>query len=112
MSGSTMTISSARGLCVVAALAMISSSANAALPPQFQRVKEIRAILDDPAVARAFDLTHPIDKIERIENAVYQVSSGTCIMRVALVSDTTDKRPATRYGSWAFSVKAGPLICQ
>jgi hypothetical protein len=89
----------------------VFSSAHAALPAQFERVKEIRAILDDAEVTKAFGPAHPIDKIERVENAHYEVSSGTCVMQVNLVSDPTVKHPAVWYGAWAFAVKAGPLVC-
>lgn len=93
-------------------LALASGPADAALPPQFERVKEMHAILDDVAVGKAFGLNHPIDKIERVETARYLVSSGPCVMQVDLVSDTTAKHPAGPwYGAWAFTVKAGPLIC-
>lgn len=94
------------------ALVVAGTAAHAALPPQFQRVKEIRAILDDTAVTKAFDLTHPIDKIERVEHALYRVSSGTCAMDVRLESDPDVKHPPGWVGPWAFVVKAGPLVCK
>jgi hypothetical protein len=91
---------------------LLSVTADAATPPQYERPKEMRAILDDAKVLAAFDAAHPIDGIARVEPAHYRVSSGKCIMDVTLVDDPAAKRPPHTYGSWAFVVKAGPLSCK
>jgi len=100
-------------LALLAITAMLlSATANAALPPQYQRPKEIKAILDDAKVLEAFNASHPIDKIERIEPARYRVSSGSCVMDVTLVDDPAVKHPPHWVGSWDFVVQAGTLICK
>jgi hypothetical protein len=97
---------------LVSAAVLVSATANAAVPPQYRRPKEIRAILDDAKVLATFDASHPIDRIERIENAHYRVGSGTCFMDVGLVDDPAVKHPPNWYGAWAFVVQAGTLTCR
>jgi len=94
------------------AATLLAATANAALPPQYQRPREINAILDDAKVLEAFNAGHPIDKIERIEPAHYRVSSGSCAMDVVLVDDPAVKHPPHWVGSWDFVVKAGTLVCK
>jgi hypothetical protein len=101
-----------RLILLASAAMLLSAPADAATPPQYQRPKEMHAILDDANVLAAFDATHPIDRIERIEPAHYRVNSGSCAMDVTLVDDPAAKRPPHTYGSWAFVVKAGPLSCK
>ena len=55
----------------------------AALPPQYQRLAELRAILGDSRVVGAFT-SRPIDKIERIAEDLYRLTAGTCTMDVAI----------------------------
>jgi hypothetical protein len=97
---------------LASAAVLLSATADAAVPPQYQRPKEIRAILEDAKVLEAFNATHPIEKIERIENAHYRVSSGSCVMDITLVDDPAAKHPPNWYGSWAFVVQAGNLTCR
>lgn len=114
MSGLRMVTSRLAVACLGAlgvAVAVTPNAADAALPPQFQRVKEFRAILDDATIAKAFGAANPIDRIERTENAHYQVSSARCVMDVTLVSTDT-KRSKPWYGAWSFAVKSGPLVCR
>jgi hypothetical protein len=94
------------------AAVLLSATADAAVQPQYQRPKEIRAILEDAKVLEAFNATHPIEKIERIENAHYRVSSGGCAMDITLVDDPSVKHPPHWYGSSAFVVQAGNLTCK
>lgn len=101
-----------RLILLASAAVLLSAAAHAATPPQYQRPKEMQAILDDATVLHAFDATHPIDKIERIEPAHYRVSSGACVMDVALVDDPAVRHPPNWYGSWSFVVKAGALACK
>ena len=58
-----------RVFLLVSAVMLLSAAADAATPPQYQRPKEMRAILDDAKVLGAFDVAHPIDGIERVEPA-------------------------------------------
>jgi|SRR4051794_23928605 hypothetical protein len=101
-----------RVFLLVSAVMLLSAAADAATPPQYQRPKEMRAILDDAKVLGAFDVAHPIDGIERVEPARYRVRSGTCAMDVTLIDDPAVKRPPHSYSTWAFVVKAAPLSCK
>lgn len=101
-----------RLVSLASAAMLLSVTAEAATPPQYQRPKEMRAILDDAKVLRTFDATRPIERIERVEPARYRVSSGNCSMDVSLVDDPAIRRPPHWYGSWAFVVQAGSLSCK
>ena len=71
------------GLASAAWVVLCSATAMAALPPQYQRLAELRAILDDSKVVGAF-AGRPIDKIERIADDLYRLTAGTCTMDVAI----------------------------
>jgi hypothetical protein len=71
------------GLASAASVVLFSATAMAALPPQYQRLAELRAILDDSRVVGAFT-SHPIDKIERIAEDLYRLTAGPCTMDVAI----------------------------
>ena len=70
------------GLASATWVVLYSATAMAALPPQYQRLAELRAILDDSRVVGAF--SRPIDKIERIAEDLYRLTAGTCTMDVAI----------------------------
>jgi hypothetical protein len=101
-----------RPILLASAALLLSAAAHAAISPQYQRPKEMRAILDDAKVLAAFDAAHPIESIARIEPAHYRVSSGGCTMDVTLIDDPAARRPPHTYGTWAFVVKAGALSCK
>jgi hypothetical protein len=71
------------GLASATWVVLCSATAMAALPPQYQRLAELRAILDDSRVVGAFT-SGPIDKIERIAEDLYRLTAGTCTMDVAI----------------------------
>jgi hypothetical protein len=99
------------GLALTVA-AVHATSASAALPPQYQRVLELRAILDDAGVAAAFDLTHPIDKIEHVGQDLYRVSAGSCTMDIAIKSDPKRALPPGWTGSRKFILDRGAFTCK
>jgi hypothetical protein len=70
------------GLAAATWVVLYFAPAMAALPPQYQRLAELRAILDDSRVVGAF--SRPIDKIERIAEDLYRLTAGTCTMDVAI----------------------------
>lgn len=66
-----------------------ASLAQAALAPNYQRIAELRAILDDPSIDDAFK-SEPIDRIEILNTDTYRVTAGGCHVDVAIV-DVPDK---------------------
>jgi len=61
--------------------------AQAALPPYWQRVVEIQAILDEGDVARKLDHA-PINRIERVGEDLYRVQAGTCTLDIRVVGES------------------------
>jgi hypothetical protein len=90
-----------------AALALAAAPAAAALPPQYQRMAELRAVLDDDRVAEAFG-SAPIERIEYVRSDLYRVTAGRCRVDVALVDRPA---PAGIAGPRSFAVKAGRKVC-
>jgi hypothetical protein len=64
-----------------------TAGAQAALPPYWQRVVEIQAILDEGDVARKLDHA-PIDRIERVGEDLYRVQAGTCTLDIRVVGES------------------------
>jgi hypothetical protein len=79
----------------------------AALPPQYQRAAELKAVVADPRVANAFDGA-PIERIEYVRTDLYRVSAGRCRLDVAIVDLPT---PADVSGGRRFTVQAGRKVC-
>src|SRR5688500_10414515 len=92
-------------VCGIPALAAVPAAA--ALPPQYQRAAEFRAIAADPGVANAFGGT-PIERIAYVRTDLYRVSAGACRLDVAIVDLPT---PPDVAGGRRFGVKAGRRIC-
>src|SRR5262245_57078965 len=87
--------------CIIATLAAWSAApVAAAVPANMQRLGQLRAVLDDPAVSSTLGM-QPIDRIEFVPpDLVYRVTAGRCHVDVRIVY-----RPDTR-GLWgpAFDV--------
>ncbi|HEY5723542.1 MAG TPA: hypothetical protein VIT45_14600 [Allosphingosinicella sp.] len=66
------------------AAALAAVPAIAALPPNYQRLAELRAVLDHPAVGREFGMDSPVERIEYVRPDLYRVSGGGCRMLVAI----------------------------
>lgn len=54
------------------------------LPPIYQRLAELRAIAEQPAIAAAFVDT-PIERIEYVWVDLYRVTAGGCHLEVEIV---------------------------
>ena len=80
----------------------------AALAPQYQRIAELRAILNDERITGLFDSAHPIDRIERLKSDLYRLTGGACHVDVT-IKDMPHGEPIA--GPCAFILVAGPLIC-
>lgn len=93
-----------------AALALIAaaSPAAAALPPQYQRLAELRAVLDHPGVAAAFE-GRPIERIEYVRTDLYRVSAGGCHVDVRIRDLPT---PRDVVGGRRFEARPGARTCR
>ncbi|HEX8625830.1 MAG TPA: hypothetical protein VF782_12260 [Allosphingosinicella sp.] len=83
------------------------TSAQSALPPQYQRAAEFRAVAADARIANAFGGA-PIERIEYVGPDLYRVSAGRCRLDVAIVDLPT---PPDVAGGRRFAVKAGRKAC-
>lgn len=87
--------------------ALSAVPASAALPPQYQRAAEFRAVVADPHIANAFGGA-PIERIEHVRTDLYRVSAGACRLDVAIVDLPA---PEGIVGGRRFTVKAGRKLC-
>lgn len=93
-------------LAGAAATLLLTTAAQAALPPYWQRVREIQAILDDGDVGRALREA-PIDRIERIAEDRYQVQAGPCTLEIRVIGESRSD-PGPR----KFHLEAGAATCR
>lgn len=75
-------------------LALLPTTARAALPPSWQRVREVQAVAE--AAARVLG-SRPIDAVERVDGERYRVRAGDCRVTVRVVV-----RPRAQPGPQAF----------
>ena len=94
-------------LAAAAAAAVAAMPVSAALPPQYQRAAELKAIVADGAIANAFGGA-PIERVEYVRPDLYRVSAGACRLDVAIVDLPT---PPDVSGGRRFAVKAGRKAC-
>ena len=94
-------------LFALAAAALAASPAAAALPPNAQRLAELRAVLGHPDLYRAFGTNEPIDRVEFVRPDLYRVTSGRCHVDVAIVGLPSDGRRGPR----RFEVRPGRKTC-
>jgi hypothetical protein len=82
----------------------------AALPPQYQRQRELLAIINDMEVLDAFGFDG-IDAIERVARDLYQVRGGKCVLEVGI-----EDLPNTHGEGWAgpreFTIVVGEPTCK
>ena len=95
-------------LIVAGALILTAGTAFAALPPNYQRAAEFKAVADNPEVAGAFPVTAPMSRIEYLREDVYRVTGGRCHLDATIV---TMPQPAGMVGPRRFEVRPGKLIC-
>lgn len=98
-----------RNLTVVAALAAVLAAfpATAALPPKYQRLAELRAVLDDRDVSEALGDT-PIDSVVHVRTDLYRVTAGRCRVDARIVGLPMPDGVA---GARRFEVRAGQRVC-
>lgn len=80
----------------------------AALPPHFQRLAELNAVLNHADVAAAFGINRPIESVEYVDVDLYRVTGGGCAM---LVTIEGKQLPAGFVGARQFDAVPGELVC-
>lgn len=106
--GKEMGMRASLWLLAIAAAGFAALPAVAALPPNHQRLAELRAVLAHPDVARAFGTNQPIDGIEHLRTDLYRVTAGRCHVDVAIVSLPT---PRDVVGPRRFEARPGEKVC-
>ena len=95
-------------LAVLGAAALAAMPAQAALPPNYQRLAELRAVLELPAVGSAFGI-EPIDRIDYAAADLYRLSAGRCTLDVRIVGLPM---PRGMVGARRFEARAGRRVCR
>jgi len=90
-----------------AALALGAFPAAAALAPEYQRIRELNAVLNHQGVVAAFGGT-PIERIEYVRTDLYRVSAGRCRLDVAIVGLPMPRGMA---GPRRFEARPGRRAC-
>ncbi len=88
---------------------VVMAQAQAALPPKYQRLRELQAILESSAITGAFPDRELIGKVEYLRPDVYRVSSLRCRMDVTI--QETPNAPMM-VGPRQFVVNPGALLCR
>jgi hypothetical protein len=92
-----------------AGLALLTAApGNAALAPNYQRLAELRAILDLPEVASAFGID-PVDRIDHVAADLYRLSAGRCTLDVRIVDLPM---PRGMVGARRFEARAARRVCR
>ena len=94
----------ALGLIVLA-----TAPAFALLPPQYQRLAELAAIIDNAAVTEAFGMDG-IYAVEFVEDDLYRVYGGGCTLEVSIV-DAPTEHEAGFAGAREFTTELGDKVC-
>jgi hypothetical protein len=80
----------------------------AEVAPKYQRLREMRAVLEHPGVADAFGEAL-VDRIEFVRRDLYRVHSGRCQLDAAIVGQPT---PSGWAGPRRFEVRVGRKTCR
>jgi hypothetical protein len=95
-------------LAALSAAILAACPASAALAPNYQRLVELKAVLDHPGVIAAFGTMQPIDRIEYAGPDLYRVSAGRCRLDVRIVDLPV---PRGMVGARHFEVRPGRRVC-
>ena len=98
-----------RTLAVLVLSAVTALPALAALPPQYQRQRELEAVLT--AAVEALGIGSPVDRIEMTAPDVWEVMGGDCHISVTVV-DAPTEHEAGWVGPREFAVQPGDVVCQ
>jgi len=95
-------------LVALGAAAAAAWPAWAALPPNYQRLAELKAVLAHPQLGEAFGPDAPAERVEHVRPDLYRVSAGRCHLDVAIVDLPT---PPGVAGPRRFEARPGQRIC-
>ncbi|MGV8840238.1 MAG: hypothetical protein ACWA6X_08025 [Bauldia sp.] len=98
-----------RRIFLALAFAATAGLATAALPPEYQRMEELNAIIAAIETNGIPAAIGPINVIEYVGPDVYEIRSDLCIVRAFIVS-TPQKGPPI-VGPRQFEVRLQPPIC-
>lgn len=102
----TMRKRSAAALAVGAFILSITP-AFAAIAPHYQRLRELRALVDNNRIISAFG-ARSIDRIEYISLDLYRLSGGGCHLDAKIVDQPL---PDGMAGGQRFTIEVGLLNC-
>jgi hypothetical protein len=88
-----------------------AAEARAALPPYWQRLREIQAILDSNDLAQKLRDT-PIDRIERPGEDLYRIQAGLCTLDIRIVDDPASGTQPAAPGPRRFHIEVGEATCR
>lgn len=88
-----------------------ATAARAALPPYWQRLRELQAILDSNELSEKLQ-GHPIDRIERPGDDLYRVQAGPCTLDIRIVDDPASSTKPAMPGPRNFHIEAGKAACR
>lgn len=94
-------------LAALGAAAFAAIPAQGALPPNYQRLAELRAVLALPEVGSAFGI-QPIERIDYAGPDLYRLTAGRCRLDVRIVDLPT---PRGMVGARRFEARAGRRVC-
>jgi hypothetical protein len=94
-------------LAALAAAALAACPAAGALPPKYQRLAELRAVLDNRDVSEALGDT-PIESVAYVRTDLYRVTAGRCRVDARIVGLPM---PDGVVGARRFEVRAGQRAC-
>lgn len=94
---------------ILTGLVALPLIASAALPPQYQRQRELVSIIESGEVSDALD-GRPIDAIETDGSDTYIVSAGDCKLIVEIVG-TGKRMPDGWVGPRQYHLKVGEADC-
>ena len=88
----------------------LAAPAQAALPPEYQRIREFEAVLASHEIVDRLKY-EPIEAVEYVRTDLYRVTAGACSVEVRIVSD-----PAPEEEGWVgprpFHVEVGEAVCE
>lgn len=94
---------------ILTALIAGAMTASAALPPQYQRQRELTQIVQSREVHEALNGV-PIDSVSYEGDDLYKVTAGLCSVLVE-IKDAKHKQPSGWAGPRQFSLSVGEAIC-
>lgn len=99
-----------RRMLVLAAAILFAAPALAALPPQYQRMVELHAVLDAADAGGVPDQLGEIVGVAYIGPDLYEIYGETCTVLARIVS-TPQKGPLV-VGPRQFEVRLDPPVCR